>query len=458
MAGIQAPGVGSGLDIATLVEKLVAAERAPLDQRIARQRSAATTEISALASLKSGVSTLRDALSGLRSLSSFAIRSATSSNTDIFTASADTTVLPGTYDIEVVNLAAAHRLASGPFAAGRDAVVGTGTLTITYGTTSFDVPIDATHNTLTQIRDAINTATGNEGVSASIVNEVGGSRLVMTARSTGIASTMTVTQAGGDGGLAALVFNPALPLTSTMIETPAANSLIRVNGYDFSSASDTVTGAVDGLTINLKKAAEGTEYKLTVANDTNTAAAKINKFVADYNALSKLFSSLQSYDPTTRQAGPMLGNAFVRGLQSQVRSDVANEVTGASGTYTTLASIGITSDTKGLLTVDNTKLTAALSGGFDSVASVFTASDGVAARMYDRLHAALASDAQLTVRNESLAKLMKNLEKDKETVDTRIGRIEARYRAQFTVLDALLTKMQTTSSFLSQQLSAFKDS
>jgi flagellar hook-associated protein 2 len=458
MAGIQASGVGSGLDIASLVSQLVAAERAPLDARIARRETAATVEISGLAALKGGMTALRDGLAGLNSTSAFNARTASSSETTVFTATASSEVQPGEYGIEVINLATAHKLASDAFVAGRDAVVGTGTLTIKYGDKTLTVAIDSEHDTLTQIRDAINSAEGNDGVSASILNEAGGSRLMLSARSTGADNAITITQSGGDGGLAQLVFDPAAPLANTMAETPAVDAWIRVNGYDFYSAGNTVTGAVDGLSITLKKPDDGVLHTLTVANDTGSAVTRIKKFVSDYNALAKIFGNLQAYDPVARKGGALLGDAFVRGIQDQLRRDLSGEVEGTRGVYTSLAALGIRTDGGGQLTVDDTRLKAALAADFDNVAQLFAGDDGVAKRMYDRLDAALKTDAQLAVRNETLNKTVKSLTKDKEDVDRRMEGIEARYRAQFTALDKLMSQMQTTGDFLTQQLAALNNS
>ncbi len=452
MAGIQAGGVGSGLDINALVSQLVAAERAPLDARITRRESALTVEISALGGLKGALGTLRDALAGLTTTSAMLLRTATSPDEDVFTASAGEALPPGNYDVEVVRLATAHRLATAAFVDGRNAVVGTGTLTIVSGANSFEVPIDATRNTLAGIRDAINTATGNTSVSASIVNEDGGSRLVLTARATGTANAIRVTQAGGDGGLAQVVFDPAAPGSNTMTGAAAVDALVRVNGYDFTSASNTVTGAIEGLTLNLKQADAGTLHALVVADDVAQVTSKIRKFVGDYNAVAKTLRSLQAYEPTTRKAGALLGDAYVRGLEGQLRRDLSTPVAGGTGSLTSLAAIGVKTDATGQLVVDDTRLGAALRTDFAGVAAMFTSADGVAVRLHSRLEAALESDAQLALRNESLNKQVRKLDDEKTRVDTRMVAIEARYRAQFSALDTLLAQMQTTSKYLAQQL------
>jgi flagellar hook-associated protein 2 len=454
MTGIQAGGIGSGLDINSLVSQLVAAERAPLDARITRRESALTVEISALARLKSSMSSLRDALAGLRTSSAMLLRTATSPRDDVFTASAGEAVPPGNYDIEVVRTATVQRLATAPFPDGRNAVVGTGTLTIAYGNTTFDIAVDGTNNTLAGIRDAINAASANAGVSASIVNEDGGSRLVLAARSTGIANAVKVTQSGGDGGLAKIVHDPAAPASNTMIESPATDALVRVNGYDYTSASNTVTGAVEGLTLTLRKADAGTLHSLTVADDTAQVTSKIRKFISDYNGLCRTFASLQSYDASTRKAGALLGDAYVRGMDGQLRRDLSGPVESVTGPYGSIASIGIRTDATGQLTLDEPRLIAALKADFAGVAAMFTASDGVAVRLHARLDAALKTDAQLASRSESLSQRVRKLGDEKVVVSDRMASVEARYRKQFAALDTLLAQMQSTGNFLSQQLSA----
>jgi flagellar hook-associated protein 2 len=453
MTGIKAAGSGSGLDIASLVSQLVAAERQPLDARISRSRFAASAEISALGSLKSGISTLHDALAGMRTASAFAARTVVSSDPASLTATATSAVEPGSYEVEVVNLAAAHRLASGPFVAGSTAPVGTGTLSITSGDVSFSVTLDETHNTLADIRTAINAAAGNTGVSASILNEAGGSRLILTARNSGLDNAITIGQTGGDGGLAQLVYDAANPGANTLTETtPAVDAKVRINGYLFESASNVVTGAIEGLTITLKKAAENTKHTLTIANDVAGVTARIKKFVADYNALAKSFSALQAYDAATGKAGAMIGDAFVQALDSQVRRDTTGAVAGLIGTYTSLAAIGIKTDATGQLTVDDAKLAAALATDYGGVTQLFTSSGGIANRLYDRLHDALDNAATLKTRNDALTTKLKTLQAEEDRVDARMESVRTRYEKQFAALDTLMARLNSTSAYLASAL------
>src|SRR5688572_25468452 len=156
MAGIQASGVGSGLDINSLVAQLVSAENASRSGPILRREAAATTKISALGTLKGALSGFKSALTSLRNLDVFSVRKATSADATRFTATASSAAAAGSYDIEVKNLASAHRLASNPYLTGATTAIGYGSLAITVGEESFDVEIAQDANTLEDIRDAIN--------------------------------------------------------------------------------------------------------------------------------------------------------------------------------------------------------------------------------------------------------------------------------------------------------------
>jgi len=457
MAGIQAAGVGSGLDIASLVSQLVAAERQPLDARLDRRASAVNVELSALGSLRGALASLRDALAPLRTTTAFAVRTATSANEDVFTASATGAIAPGTYDVEVVSLATAQRLASAAFATGGGAYVGSGTLTIAVGGDAFSIDVPADGGTLADIRNAINGAAGNTGVTASIINEVGGSRLVLTARQTGAAATIGVTQSGGDGGLAALTFDPNAPLSGGLTQTvAAADAVVRINGFEHRSANNSVTGAIDGLTLTLRSADAGNSHLLTIANDTGAVTARIRKFVSDYNATARVFADLQKYDAATGKAGALIGDAFVRGLESQLRRDVTGALGSAEARYTSLAQLGIRTDATGQLTLDEARLSAALAADFDGVAALFGGENGVAARAFERLEGALASDGSLKNRTDALNRETRDIGLEREAVDRRMESVEARYQAQFSALDTLLAQLQSTSQYLEQQLSTLQ--
>lgn len=451
MATLQSPGIGSGLDIASLVQQLVAAERQPLEQRLTRRESQITAEISALASLKSALSTFKSALENLKSVDVFLTRTAKSSDTDVFEASASASAAPGSYDIEVVQLAQAHQLASNAYADGADAVVGTGTLTITVGTTTFSVEIGEDTSTLAGVRDAINAASDNPGVRATLIHGTEGTRLVLTSHETGANGAIRVTAEGGDGGLDALVYDPDTTTNLTELR-PASNAVIRIAGFEHESSSNEITGAIDGVTLSLKKAAPETQIRLDVAYDTAAITQRVRDFVAEYNKLNTQLGNLRSYDPTSRRAGPLLGDALLRSIESQIRRGLTDPIEGLEGQYTALVNLGIRTTATGSLTLDETKLKEAISTDLEAVAKIFGAENGVAARLHETLEARLASDAEIDTRTEALQKSARSITREREMLDRRMETLHERYMKQFTALDTLLMSLQSTSSYLAQQL------
>jgi flagellar hook-associated protein 2 len=452
MAGLSSPGLGSGLDINSLVSQLVAAEKAPRQGQITRAQTATVTSLTALAQFKGALSSFNSALSPLKTVEAFAARGATSADDDVFTASAASTAAPGSYEIEVESLASAHQLSSDAFADGAGHVVGTGTLTISLDDESFSVAVDEEHGTLAEIRDAINAASGNDHlVTASIINASDGAHLVLSSQKSGAANAITVSQEGGDGGLAALEYDSGN--TANYLEArPAADAVVYISGYPHHSETNTVTGAIDGVTLILKKADDDEVHTLTIANDTTAVAARARKFVDEFNALAKKIADLRSYEPATKRAGPMLGDALLRAIEGELRANVTNPVAGQQGAYQTLASVGITTQRDGTLSLDADKFNAALDADFDGVANLFGSENGVASRLSKALDARLESDAEISVRTKRLNDKSAALLKDQEALEARMLKIEQRYRAQFTALDSMLANMQNTSNYLSQQL------
>jgi flagellar hook-associated protein 2 len=453
MAGLSSQGLGSGLDIASLVTKLVAAEKAPRQAQITRAQTAAVTTISALGSLKGAMAGFNDALTALKTEEVFQARSANASDPDIFSASASTTAIAGTYDIEVESLASAHQIASNAIVGGAAVAVGTGTLTIGMGAKTFQVSIDDSHKTLAQIRDAINAAPdNNDYVRASIVNAADGAHLMLTAQSTGATNAITVAADGGNGGLSVLAYNPSL--TTNYSEKHAAqDAVVYVSGFKHTSATNSITDAIEGVTINAIKADDDETHTLTIANDTNGTTAKIKKFVDSYNALQSQIATLRSYEPTTKKAGPLLGDALLRGIETDVRSKLSSAVGGLTGAYQSIASIGITTNKDGSLALDSDKLAKALAADYDGVGKLFGSADGVAARLSTALTARLADTAELNQRSKALNAKTVALQKEQADLETRMANVAARYNQQFNSLDSLLSNMQQTSSFLTTQLS-----
>lgn len=444
----------TGLDVASLVTQLVAAERAPDDKRLTRADAKLTTQLTAVSQLKGGLSAFQSALTSLKDASSYIVRNVALSDTASLSASASSAAAQGGYDVEVIQLAKAAQLGSGAFAGGSTSVVGTGTLLISMGSNGFTVNVDSSNNTLAGIRDAINTATTNTGVQATLLTGTAGSKLVLTGSQTGGTNAITVSASGGDGGLSQLSYSPSTPLTNGLSVIQAAqDASIKVSGFAVASATNTVTTAIDGVTLNLIKATPGTTTTVSVSNDTGTVQSRISNFVSAFNTLEKQIASLRAYDPATQKAGPMLGDAMLNGIEAQLRRILSAPVAGANGNYTTLTSLGITSGLDGTLSIDATKLQKALAAGTTMVSGVFGGPNGVATKLSDYLTAQLASTGQIAARNDSISRQQKSLLAQKDALNARMAVIQSRYQTQFSALDTMLQKMQSTSSYLAQQLS-----
>lgn len=446
MATLTSSGIGSGLDVNSLVTQLVDAERTPQSNALDKKEASLQQQLSAIGSFKSALAALQDAIKSLSDGSVFGKQTANSGDNSLYTATADGTAAAGTYNVHVDALAKAHKLATA--ALSTTAAIGTGTLTITVGTQSFSVTLDGTNNTLAGIRDAINNAPGNAGVTASIVNAADGAHLVLTANATGAASALTVAQSGGDGGLASL--------TALTEKSPAQDAQATIDGFTYTSSTNTLTGAIPGVTLNLTKAQDplddGVDAK--VATDTSSVSASVRAFVAAYNALSATLSNLTSYNATTKVAGPLLGDATALSVSSQLRRLIGG-ATGVSGAYATLSSVGITTQADGTLSLDTTKLSAALSADPASVKTLFSDPDvGVASRLSDNLQNYLSSGGAMQARMDGANSTLKDIQNQRDQLNARMSALEDMYRQQFSALDTLIGQLQQTSSFLTQQLSS----
>jgi flagellar hook-associated protein 2 len=451
MASIQSSGVN--LDVRGLVSQLVAAERLKDDSRINRQETALTVQLSGVSTLKGALSAFQSSLTSLKTQNTFTARSASLSDEKYFKVTAGPTAIPGSYDVEVVALAQSHQLASDPFEDGMLETVGTGTLTLTVGDTSHNIVIEEPRNNLLSVFQAINDISSQTGVQASVINGAEGTRLVLTSNSTGADSEITLTASGGDGGLEVFEYDPDGTMNMEQIRE-ARDAHIVIAGTDIYSETNSVTGAIAGLTFDLKAVptTPGTTVTMTVTADNAAVQKNVEAFVTAFNKLQETFVSLRSVDTAKKTTGPLFGDSLLRQVEDQIRSQLGNPVTGIQGDYTSLASLGITRGLDGKLSLDSTKFNAALNSGNNAVANVFASTNGVANRLSTYLDAQLATGASFDFRATNIQKGLTDISKQKEALEIRMAAVSARYLRQFTALDSMLTSMQQTSSYLTQQL------
>ena len=384
MASISSPGIGSGLDIRNLVDSLVRAEGEPVVERLDRRQERLETQLSAIGSLKSALSSFKSALLDVSSYNSFARRSATSSHSDIFTATASSSAIPASYQVEVESIAKAHKLASGVFEDSK-ASIGTGSLTFQFGDPSKPaqtVQIGSGNSSLEGVRDAVNSA--GIDVSASIIKGDDGYQLVFTSRQTGLDNSLRISvsenpSSGSNtdmNGLSQLAYNPDAEEGQgrNMREmTAAVDAVAYIDGIKVTSASNLLSNTIPGLGIELHKASEGTSGTLTVAANTESASQGVERFVESFNKLAELFKELGGYDAASQTGGVLQGDATLRGVENQLRGMISNVVPGLDGAYRALADLGIRTQADGSLSLDKARLDKALSEGFDDVARIFAA-------------------------------------------------------------------------------------
>jgi flagellar hook-associated protein 2 len=451
-------GVGSGLEVNSLVSQLVAAERQAADKRIAKTDAKLTTEFSALATLKAAMSGFQASLQTMTTSAAFQTRKVTSGDELALTATADTTAATGTYEVEIERLAKAAQLGSIPFADGQDMTVGTGTLTLTVGSKSFSVEVTAANDSLAQIRDSINKASDNAGVRATIIRDTQGARLVLTGTSTGAANTLSVTATGGDGGLQQLHYTASGGVLNKLtVLSPAEDAIVRVAGYEIRGATNSISGAIDGVTLSLTKAELGKKVSLSIVRDDASLQSKVESFVSAYNTLASQIKTLGGYNAATKVAGPLLGDAMLRGLESFVRRTISEPVAGVSGAANTLAGLGMTTTETGTLSLDTNRLKAALAADPEAVSKVFSGESGVATKLNTYLFDKLSFSGELASRNAGVTSRREDLLKQQEALEARMVVIQQRYLRQFTALDSMLTQLQSTSSYLTQQFASLSN-
>lgn len=442
---------GSVINVSSLVSQLVAATRAPQDARIANQTSAVTTKISAVGTLKSALSVFQASLASLNTSSSFAAATATSSDDAVFTASAASGSVPGHYGITVSALASAQQLLSNAFVGDSNAVVGTGTLSLQLGSNSFSLTLDATNNTVADVAAAINAASDNPGITATVIQGTDGAHLLLSSDQTGAANAIQVTETDAGTGLAALTY--ATGNTGNYTENAAAqDAAFSVAGVAYTSATNTVNDALSGVSLTLTGLSTGAGATLTVANDTGTVSANIQSFVAAYNTLQATIASLGSYDAASNTAGPMLGDPLLTGVQTQIRHVL--QTIDSSSTYSSLASIGVTTQKDGSLAADSSKLQAALTGNFSAVSKLFSGDAGIASQLDTLLTQQLSSGGSIDTRAQTLVKQSKALTDQTTALNKQMDALTANLTQQYSALNVLLSTLQSTSAYLTQAINS----
>ncbi len=558
---ITSAGIGSGLDVNSIITGLMNVERQPLTL-LATKKSAFQTQVSAYGSLKSALSSFQTSVSALSSPAKFNVQTAISGNADVFTATSNGSAAVANYAVTVNQLAQQQKLGSAGFTNISDPV-GTGTLSISFGTftpevlipltpstftpnpnkTNLNITINSSNNSLAGLRDAINAQ--NASVTASIVNDGSTNRLVITSKDTGEINSLKITTVDNDdndntntAGLSRFAYDPTAAVGSGKNLSSlqdAKNALLNIDGIPVVKSSNTVTDAIEGVTLNLLKSSNSVSVNLGIATNQDKIKESVTAFVDAFNKLDTTMRNLTRFGGEGGSSGPLLGDSTTRAITNQIKGVLSKSIEGA-GSLTTLSQLGVTFQRDGKLALDATKLNSAMSTNVKDISALFapsakatdplitfsgstsktqsgtyavtvsqlgttttnaegtingttatgsttnlvgatgtvaeglslkinggslgargtvTFSIGYAAQLDAVLTNLLSTDGLLNARTTGITTSIKRVDDQSAKISSRLASVEARYRAQYTRLDTLLSSMSTTSSFLTQQINTF---
>jgi flagellar hook-associated protein 2 len=458
MSTISSTGIGSGLDVTSIITQLMAVERKPLT-KMQTDASTLQSKVSAYGKMQSYVSAFRDAASKLSKPATWGAVLATSSD-------ATAVSVRGSHSIQVSKLATSQTVSSAAFASKTTALGSSGTLSIQLGawgsgtaftnksgSSAVDVTVAAT-DTLADVRDKINAQ--NAGVQASILTDASGSRLVMRSTDSGAENGFKVT--ASDASLAGLAFDDPASESSTGVKKltlAAGDALATVNGLSVKSASNTLTDVIDGVSIKLSKVTTD-PVDVSVASDTDSLKTAVTDFAKAYNDLASFLTSQTKYDASTKKGAIFQGDSAVNSVRSALRS-LGSSSGGTSTALTRLSDVGLDIQADGSIKTGSTKLATALTKP-DELRKLFAdtgATSGLASAMRSWGDAQLSVDGALSTRQTSLQTQVSANSDKQAKFESRMTTVEARLRAQYSALDTQMSKINTTSNYITQQMTAW---
>ena len=449
MASSTITGVGSGFDTIGIVKALVDAEKAPKQTQITAQQKDTTIQLSAVGTVKGALETYRAAIAKLNSVSSFNGLAATSSDEKISKVTIDDKASSGTYALDVTKLATASKVTSKVFEGGASSVVNSGTepttLTISQSGTDYNVSVPA-GATLQQTREAINNQLQSKGISANVLTDANGSRLVIGSQTTGKGTDITIS---GDSEL------------STGYDAGKApeNAIYTIDGIAMESSSNKITSAISGVTLELIDTKAST---ITVASNTATLKTSVQSFVSAYNALLTSINTQTKVtatgDAATTTSGALTGDASMRQLVNGIRNELLQN--SSSSSMGSLSQMGISTDQKtGLLTLDDKKWDAAVAtpNGALEISKVFTGDTGLVARMTKATDSYVGTTGLLASRVADLNTKLTDLTTQQADLDRRMDSMKTSLTSKYTAMDTLIAKINASSSSIMTTLNSLNN-
>lgn len=475
MASISSLGLGSGLDVESIISKLMAVEQQPIAD-VNKKTDGLKTQLSTYGQIQSSLSALRDSASKLSNPDTWAGAKTTVSDPSAVSVTAATGAAVGSAQITVTQLAQSQTLATGTTFANTSASVGKGTITIELGTWATDsnnvstftsktggTPVTITigdgQDQLAQVRDKINSA--NAGVTAAIVTDATGSRLTLTSRGSGESNGFKVTVADADGasgdgtGLSQLAYDPGSGVSQMSQTLPAQNARAILNGLPISSETNSLSSAIDGLNIILLKVTP--PVTISVTQDADAIKKAVSDFTTAYNAVNQLLRSQTKYDAATKTAAPLQADSAAIGLGNQLRS-IAGGSTSLSASLHRLSDIGLAPGSDGNLPTAGAKLDKALTN-LDDLKKFFMGVDntddsnsGFAVRMRSMVDKVLSVDGSVSSRQKGIQDQIDSNNKRVDQLTDRSANTEKRLRAQYAALDTKMSQLSSLSNYMQQQI------
>lgn len=477
MATISSPGVGTnGLDVKSIISQLVALEKRPLDT-LKVQAATVNTKISAFGQIKSLISTLSDAAGKLSSVTGWNAVSTTSSDSKFVSATAVGGTLPTTFSVEVQGLAKAQATASAALLPVGGAL-GAGTLRLELGqwsvapasfTPGAGTPVDIVVSASDTLNDVASKINGSRaGVTASVLKDASGERLLLRSKATGLESGFRLSvMEGVDTDIASPGNTDATGLSrlvaGSTVTQPAANAQATINGIPVSSSTNTFADTISGVTFKAEQITTAA-IEIGVSKDNSVVQKNVDDFVAAYNAINQILNEATKYDPKTKSAGLLQGDSTAVALQNSLRSAIQTMTSGSSsGSFQRLADVGITLQLSGDLKVDSTKFTKAMNEKMDDVKNLFRNPDagsatGVAVRVKALATSLLGNDGFFKSKDDTLQLSLKRNTKDQEVVNKKVDSFEKRITERYNALDKQMASLNGLNAYIAQQVTTWNKS
>ncbi|MGI2166382.1 flagellar filament capping protein FliD [Shewanella oncorhynchi] len=446
---LTATGIGSGLDIANIVKVLVDAEKTPKEAMFNKTEDSIKAKVSAMGSLKSVLSSFQDALKKLQTGDALNQRKISLSNETYLKATADKYAQTGSYGIKVEQLAVSHKVA-GKSVVDATLPVGEGSLDFGVNGKNFSVDIAVT-DSLAAIAKKVNEASDNVGVTATVITTDAGSQLVFSSDETGEDNQISITanDTSGTG------INDMFGVGNISTLQDPKNAVIYIDNQKVTSQSNEIKNAIDGVTFNLTDADVAKTTTVKIEQDNDAVKTNIQAFVDAYNSLATAVDKMSAYDKDKKTAAALQGDSMIRSIESQLRSISSERVTTEDGGSIALYDIGIKTDRYGKMSIDDTKLTKALSEDMPNIEALFSTPDkGLANRFYDLADSYVKSRGLIADRETSYTNQQSRLDDQREAFTRKMDQLTARLTKQFNAMDLVVGQLNQQSSGLVDRLNS----